>query len=123
MPFKIKIKYDDGIVRVYKNNDEKMTNIMQLSGYENTIINIVFRLAIGKINKNIKINFFIMDETFSYSDEHNITQISKLFDYMKKIYDWIIIVSHNEQIKNYSNTTINIKSDDGYSYIDAIKSY
>ena len=115
VPFKIKMIHENNKkIVIYKDD---MTNILKLSGYQQLMVNIAFRLAINQFNKRLKTNFFIMDESFSFCDDVGIYKISNLFDYMKKIYDWIIIISHNEQIKTYTDIDICIEKKGEFSYI------
>ena len=62
-----------------------------------------------------------MDESFSFCDDNGISKISNLFDYMKELYDWIIIVSHNDQIKTYTDFDLNIERKNDASYINTNK--
>ena len=99
---------------VYKDD---MTNVMKLSGYESLMVNIAFRLAINQVNKKQKTNFFIMDESFTFCDDQGISKVSSLFEYMRELYDFVIVVSHNDQIKMYTDVDLRIGKKDGYSYV------
>lgn len=83
-------------------------NVLKLSGYEGMMLNVACRLAIDKISKKTKTNFFIIDEIFAYSDDNNITKVAQLFSYLKKVYDWVLVITHNDQIKNYVDREINV---------------
>lgn len=117
--YKIAMKYENKKVIVFKEDTNKLlSNASKLSGYETLMANIAFRLAINDINKLFKTNFFIIDEAFAFCDEQGISKIANLFAYMRKIYDFIIVVSHNEQIKAYTDIDLPIQIKDGFSYVN-----
>lgn len=119
--FKIYITYDTKMIHVYKQDENGALSVAsKLSGYETLMANIAFRLAINNINKIHKINTLILDEIFSYGDEQAITKISYLFDYVRKMYDFVIVVSHNEQIKSYTDSDLPIQKKDGFSYVNML---
>jgi DNA repair exonuclease SbcCD ATPase subunit len=50
----------------------------------------------------------IIDEAFDSSDTGNRDKIQKLIEHMKTYFDWILVISHNDDIKNFSNMEIGI---------------
>ena len=119
--YKISMKYENKKLSVFKlDRDGLLSNASKLSGYETLMANIAFRLAINNINKLYKTNFFIIDEAFAFCDEQSICKISNLFGYMRKIFDFVIVVSHNEQIKSYADGDLPIQTRNGSSYINMI---
>lgn len=117
--FQIKMIHEDNKrIVVYKDD---MTNVLKLSGYESLMVNVAFRLAINQVNKRIRTNFFIMDESFSFCDDKGISKVSNLFEYMRELYDWVIVVSHNDQIKTYTDIDLQIEKHDHGSYVNTNK--
>jgi DNA repair exonuclease SbcCD ATPase subunit/DNA repair exonuclease SbcCD nuclease subunit len=115
--YKIHMEYNNKKITVYKKDkDGMLSNASKLSGYETLMANISFRLAMNNKNKLQKTNFFIIDEGFAFCDDQSIPKISNLFTYMRQIYDFVIIISHDEQIKMYTDMNLQIKHKDGYSY-------
>jgi DNA repair exonuclease SbcCD ATPase subunit len=104
-----------------KDKNGLLSSALKLSGYETLMANIAFRLAINSINNQFKTNFFIVDEAFSFCDENSIKKIEYLFEYMRKRYDFVIVVSHNERIKKYADIDIPIQEKDECSYINMSK--
>lgn len=123
--YKMKIIYDKTTkvpsIKVYKEEGGNMTNSHKLSGYEGLMANIAFRMALNQINKNVKTNFFMMDEVFAFCDNVAIKKMSTLFDYMRKMFDWVLIITHNDQIKNYADVEIGINKNNGCSHIEIHK--
>jgi len=119
--FRVDMIYKEKTIKVEKiDEDGKTSSAIKMSGYEKLMTNIAFRIAINEWNKRYKTNFFIIDEGFAYCDEEATEKIERLFEYMKKKYERVIVVSHNEQIKSYTDVTIEIKRNNGFSKINMI---
>lgn len=120
--YNVKMVYENNqSIRVYKDEDGMLTNALQLSGHEALICNMAIRLSLNQINKSLRTNFFIMDESLSFCDDKAIAKVANLFDYMREIYDWVIVITHNDQVKHYTDTDISIEKRDGFSYINTNK--
>ncbi len=119
--YRIKIETEGKFIRVYKVDEEKnRSNALKLSGYEILMCNVAFRMAMNNINKLYSTNFFIIDEAFSYCDEISMSKIAKLFEYMREMYDFVLVISHNEQIKAYTDYDLRVEEAEGYSYVNMI---
>ena len=46
----------------------------------------------------------IIDEAFDSADNNNKQEMKKLISYLRSQYDWLIIVSHDEDIKDAFDT-------------------
>ena len=99
--------------------NETMINIRQLSGNEKFLIDIAVKTAFNKISISFKTNFFTVDEGFfSSCDVEKINKVHNLFDILNKEFEFCLIISHIELIKNEQYKNINIKrNDEGFSYI------
>lgn len=93
-------------------DDIKLLNVRELCGFERVSFNIALRVALNSMNVVNKNNFIIIDESFSYADEHNINNITYLFEIIKKEYDLCLIISHLNEIKNLNEKKINIFKDE-----------
>lgn len=117
--FSIKIKYEKDKFEIFKIDDNnKLSLSSRLSGYENMILNLTFRLIFNKYNCVCKINFMVLDEVFSYCDSDNKTKIESLLNYMETLYKFILIITHDDQLKTYGKREINIKQNNNYSHIE-----
>lgn len=104
------------IKKIYSNNVK--TSLDTYCGSEKSILDIIFRIALCKFNNYIKSNFFIMDENTSYLDSDKIDILTiNLYTYLKKYFDYILVVSHMPQINEVYDKKIKIKMIDGYSKI------
>ena len=117
--YKIKIIYD-GTIKIIKteNNTEQTSNGLMASGHEKSILNIIFRLAISKLNSFVTTNFFIIDEAFKNSDANKKQKLKTLFEYLRNNYDWVLLVSHDDYIKDNIDGEINIEHQNGTSLIN-----
>ena len=118
--YNVSMVYNKKHLTVYKNDLMGNIDDANLSGNESLVFNIAFRLCINNINKLYKTNFFIIDESFCYCDDVSVTKIPNLFAYMQKMYQFIIVVSHNEQIKSYADMDIQIIQKNDYSYVNVM---
>jgi len=118
--FKIKMTYDNREILVEKNDNGVYSHAQKMSGYESLMCNIAFRLALSSNNRTYKTNFYIIDEGFAFCDDVSVLKLNNLFMYMKERYDFVIIVSHNEQIKMYTGTNILIEKKNNFSYVNMI---
>lgn len=123
--FELFMIYNNKKVTVLKKDkNNQYSNALKMSGYESLMTNIAFRLAINNINKLFRTDFFVIDEAFSFCDDDSTSKMQNLFDYMRKIYKYVIVISHNEQIKSYTDTDVLVSHTNGYSkiYFDKDKS-
>lgn len=117
--FGLHMEYNNKKILVYKRSiDGKYTNALKMSGYESLMSNIAFRLAINNINKLFRTDFFIIDEAFTFCDDESISKMQNLFDYMRKMYKYVIVISHNEQIKSYTDTDVVVRHIGGFSKVN-----
>ena len=78
------------------------------SGFEKDMINIIMMYIFTQINTKLRSNFIIIDEPFSSADNSNIENMKNMLLHWKHIFDYIIIISHNSDIKDEYDQSINI---------------
>lgn len=119
--YTIKLEYDKNNIRVQKleNRTHKTTSGSMTSGHEKAILNLVFRIALSQLNSHIKTNFFIIDEGFKNSDGARKDKLKTMFEFMRTHYDWCLVVTHDDYIKDNFDMEINIEHnyDTSVSYI------
>jgi len=104
-----KIQYDD----------DNMWPIELSSGWERFIITIATRVALIGVSSLPHPNFMIIDEGFGVLDSENSNNLHNLFVYLKNQFDFIIIISHLDYIKDYVDKYIEINMDNnGYSVLN-----
>lgn len=88
------------------------------SGMEKFISSIAIRTALINISNLPRPNFLIIDEGFGTLDAENLNSVSTLLDYLKTNFDFIIVISHVDQIRDVADSYIDVKSHYGFSYIN-----
>jgi len=88
------------------------------SGMEKFISSIAIRVALTNVSNLPRPNFLIIDEGWGKLDSDNLNSVSMLLDYLKTQFEFIIIISHIEQMKDVADTLIEIKKDEtGHSVV------
>jgi DNA repair exonuclease SbcCD ATPase subunit len=106
---------------IVKDDDNKNRNIMMLGGRESFILDIAFKIVLAKIAHLPKSNFIFIDEGISVFDKEHLNNITDLFSYLNNYFDYVFLMSHIEEIKDYVSKKIYIKRDnDGFSVISYV---
>jgi len=105
---------DNVIINIY-DGENKIVDFV--GGMETFILDISFKITLSKIMELSKCNFLFIDEGISSFDKDNLTNIEELFYFLNQHFDYIFLMSHIEQIKDYVSKKIMIKNEDGYSKI------
>lgn len=100
---------------VYDNDN--MWNLELTSGMERFISSVAIRVALISVSSLPRPNFLIIDENFGVLDSENANNLYMLFDYLKTQFDFVLIISHLDYIKDMVDSYINIKKENGFSKI------
>jgi DNA repair exonuclease SbcCD ATPase subunit len=106
-------------IKIINNNDDdiKLMRIdnnspLNLSGNHRSLIyEIVLRLALFNINNSDNNSFVIIDELLDGCSESNKYVIFKFIEYLKTQYEWILVITHDTEIKKYIDNMITIYQD------------
>jgi DNA repair exonuclease SbcCD ATPase subunit len=100
-------------------NDKKW--LMSLtSGFEKFSLSLAIRVALINISNLPRPNFLIIDEGFGVLDAENLASMQTLFSYLKTNFDFIMIVSHLESLRDIVDKHIEIIKDNGFSKVNFI---
>jgi exonuclease SbcC len=105
---------DNIIINIY-DGENKIVDFV--GGMETFILDISFKITLSKIMELSKCNFLFIDEGISSFDKDNLTNIEELFYFLNQHFDYIFLMSHIEQIKDYVSQKIMIKNEGGFSKI------
>ena len=86
----------------------KRYKLEMCSGMEKFMISMALRIALIKVSKTPKPNFLIIDEGWGVLDPDNMSSMYKLFDYLEKEFQFVIVISHIFIIKDLVTHTINL---------------
>lgn len=87
------------------------------SGMERFVSSLAIRVALMNASNLPKSNFLIIDEGFATLDAEHIHAMQTLFNILKTHFDFILIVSHLDAMRDMVDHLIEIKKEDGYSQI------
>lgn len=110
-------KYFGNIDILICHKNKNPYSITQGSGFEQLIVGIAIRLTLSHISLLAKPNFFIIDEGWSRMDSENRNNIDVVINYIKELYDHVIIISHLDDLKSQSDYNINIEKINGFSHV------
>ncbi len=115
--FNINVIVDEKYIDFQIKYSDKCWPLELASGMEKFISSIAIRNALMMISTKPKPNYFIIDEGFSNLDATNLAQLYLLFNYLRNQYDLILIISHNDTIKDFVDDLIFINKNNDGSFI------
>ena len=116
--FEIEFDVDGKNILTYiKYGDDNKWPLELTSGMEKFISSLAIRVALIKISNLPRPNFLAIDEGFGNLDSENINSISMLFDYLKTEFDFVVIISHIDIMKDMVGGLIEISRSKGLSRV------
>lgn len=120
VPFRIKVETDQeekdlSIKMLYEDGTE--CPIEGTSGMEKTISAVAIRAALVKISNLPKCNIFVLDEFASTLDTKYINSIESMLNYLKNMFDIVLLVTHSQEIQDMADVQINITKENNYSSV------
>ena len=98
-------------------NDQDKRRIETGSGMEKLLSSIAIRAALVKISHLPKCNIFAIDEGFGSLDPDNLNEMKGLFDYLKILFDHVLIITHIDAMQDVCDNLITVEKKDGFSHI------
>jgi DNA repair exonuclease SbcCD ATPase subunit len=118
--FTISMETDGKNVNVYIKYEDKKWPLELCSGMEKFISGLALRVSLINISNLPRPNFLVIDEGMSALDATNMPMVHALFDYMKRNFDFIIIISHLDAMRDMVNKQLEIKKVNGFSNINHV---
>lgn len=87
------------------------------SGMEKFISSLAIRVALINISSLPRPTFLAIDEGFGNLDTNNITSIAMLFDYLKTEFDFIMIISHIDIMRDMVDDLVEITKEKNFSKV------
>jgi DNA repair exonuclease SbcCD ATPase subunit len=81
------------------------------SGFERFVASVAIRVALTNISNLPKCSFLAIDEGWATLDAENLASMSTLFSALKNNYDFVLVISHIDSIKDMVDKTIEITHD------------
>lgn len=116
--FHINIETDGKNVNPYIAYDDCKWPVEMSSGFERFITSLALRVALIKISNLPRPGFLIVDEGWGTMDSDNLSQVKILLSFLKSNFDFIIIISHLDSIKDSVDTIMEITKLGDFSHIE-----
>lgn len=113
--FTIKFKITDNKIDIFlcrKIYGKKKIIINNCSGFERFITSLAIRMSLLEITQLSSINMMAVDEGWSCFDKENIANLDIIFNYLCQKFNFILIISHMDTIKQHCDIQINLKIDE-----------
>lgn len=103
---------------LYKDG-QKLDLGMASSGFEGTMASLALRAALGNMATMPKPNFIVMDEIINTIGNENLPNIKKLFNRILSNYNFIIHITHMENIYDWHDMAITVTKNGNISTISS----
>lgn len=116
--FKLEFNVDGKDILSYINyGGQDKWPLEMTSGMEKFLASLAIRVALTNISSMPRPNFLVIDEGFGNLDSNNIASLEMLFEYLKTEYDFIMVVSHIDVMKDMVDSQLEINIVNGDSKI------
>ena len=112
---------DKNEIMFYLIKDGVKSDLTSGSGFERTASALALRTVLGNISSLPRINGFIADEIWGRVAKENYENMIKLLNKILNYYDYIIVISHLDEIKDYCNQIITVTKENNISKIHLVK--
>jgi exonuclease SbcC len=90
------------------------------SGFEKFVSGLAIRIALTSISNIPHPNFMVIDEGWGTMDAENLSKVQTLLSFLKSKFDFIIVISHLDALRDMVDHQMEIKIDDEFSHISYI---
>jgi len=97
---------------------ERIWPLENSSGMERFISSLAIRVALLNASNLPKPNFMIIDEGLGTLDPENLSSMGTMMGILKSQFDFIMLISHLDTARDMVDKVIEIKREDGFSYIN-----
>jgi DNA repair exonuclease SbcCD ATPase subunit len=97
--------------------DDQSWSLEMCSGMERFISGLAIRIALINVCNLPRPNFLVVDEGFGTLDNENLTSLYMLFAYLKTQFDFVMIISHIDSMRDVVDSLMEIKKVNGFSSI------
>ncbi len=106
--FTINFKISEKELNVYITRPHGQIPLSNSSGFEKFVGSLFLRIGLIKISNLPKANFLAIDEGWSNFDYENMNNVSMIMDYLRSEFDFVILVSHLQAMREQTDYQINI---------------
>ena len=98
-------------------SDDAKWALEMTSGMEKFVSSLAIRVALINVSNLPRPNFLAIDEGFGNLDSANLNSIFSLFDYLKLNFDFMVVISHIDLMKDATDNILEITQNKGYSKV------
>ena len=115
--FHIELEMKDKMIDAFICYGEDKWNLELSSGMERFISSLAIRVGLINVCNLPRPNFLAIDEGFGTMDSDNLNSIYNLFQYLKSQFQFALIVSHIDSMRDVVDNLIEIKKVEGFSHV------
>ena len=115
--FHIELEMKDKMIDAFICYGEDKWNLELSSGMERFVSSLAIRIGLINVSTLPRPNFIIVDEGFGALDSDNIANMQGAFQYLRTQFDFTMIITHLDTIKDYMDTLIPINVNKGLSKV------
>jgi DNA repair exonuclease SbcCD ATPase subunit len=115
--FHIELEMKDKMIDAFICYGEDKWNLELSSGMERFVSSLAIRIGLINVSTLPRPNFIIVDEGFGALDSDNIANMQGAFQYLRTQFDFTMIITHLDTIKDYMDVLIPIEVDNGISKV------
>jgi len=107
--FTVEIETDEKNLMPYVNYETKgRWPIEMTSGFERFVVSIAIRVALNNITNLPRTNMLLIDEGWGAMDKENKANVPMLLAALKHHYDFVILISHLDELRDFVDSQIEI---------------
>jgi DNA repair exonuclease SbcCD ATPase subunit len=115
--FHIELEMKDKNIDAFICYADDKWNLELSSGMERFVSSLAIRIGLINVSTLPRPNFIIVDEGFGSLDSDNIANMEGAFQYLKTQFDFVMIITHLDTIKDYMDMLIPINIKNGLSKV------
>ena len=115
--FHIELEMKDKMIDAFICYGETKWNLELSSGMERFVSSLAIRIGLINVSTLPRPNFIIVDEGFGTLDSDNIANMQGAFQYLRTQFDFTMVITHLDTIKDYMDILIPIDVKDGGSKV------
>lgn len=115
--FSAKFETDGKNIVPYIVYDDKKWLMSLTSGMEKFTLSLAIRVALINISNLPRPNFLIIDEGMGVLDAENLACMQTLFNFLKTNFDFILVISHLEALRDMVDTQLELTKEGGFSKV------
>jgi len=115
--FHIELEMKDKMIDAFICYGDDKWNLELSSGMERFVSSLAIRIGLINVSTLPRPNFIIVDEGFGALDSDNIANMQGAFQYLRTQFDFTMIITHLDTIKDYMDVLIPINVNKGLSKV------